>query len=146
MVVRNLWQSPWTWILGYHMAQNCAFPNWTKNSYGQFRFRYGVESKTRQPVLVMTRSRHIFQARDKSRYDDVGKNSPDFSHVDICVRTEQDTYDNSVNGIVTLYAELLEKWFHENCEESTRHNVRELRCERRLLLFENMYDTAKILK
>ncbi|XP_048267269.1 uncharacterized protein LOC105666395 isoform X2 [Bombus terrestris] len=49
------------------------------------------------------------QARDKSRYDDVGKNSPDFSHVDICVRTEQDTYDNSVNGIVTLYAELLEK-------------------------------------
>lgn len=57
----------------------------------------------------MTRSRHIFQARDKSRYDDVGKNSPDFSHVDICVRTEQDTYDNSVNGIVTLYAELLEK-------------------------------------
>lgn len=57
----------------------------------------------------MTRSRHIFQARDKSRYNDVGRNSPDFSHVDICVRTEQDTYDNSVNGIVTLYVKLVEK-------------------------------------
>lgn len=101
-----------------------------------------VDLKTRQPVLVTTRSRRIFQARDKSRYNDVSRNSPDFSHVDICVRTEQDTYDNSVNGIVTLYVKLVEKWFHENCEESTRRNVWELRCEQRLLLFENMYDTA----
>lgn len=105
-----------------------------------------VDLKTRQPVLVTTRSRlvttHIFQARDKSRYNDVSRNSPDFSHVDICVRTEQDTYDNSVNGIATLYVQLVEKWFHENCEESTRRNVWELRCEQRLLLFENMYDTA----
>ncbi|CAK9812962.1 hypothetical protein ANTPLA_LOCUS7612 [Anthophora plagiata] len=43
------------------------------------------------------------QARDRSHYDDVETKSPDFSHVDICVRTEEDTYDNSVNGIVTLY-------------------------------------------
>ncbi|XP_076759259.1 uncharacterized protein LOC143428346 [Xylocopa sonorina] len=43
------------------------------------------------------------QARDRSHYEDVKTNSPDFSHVDICVRTEEDTYDNSVNGIVTLY-------------------------------------------
>ncbi|KAG6800338.1 hypothetical protein HZU73_04334 [Apis mellifera caucasica] len=43
------------------------------------------------------------QARDRSHYNDVKTNSPDFSHVDICVRTEEDTYDNSVNGIVTLY-------------------------------------------
>ncbi|XP_031836344.1 uncharacterized protein LOC116428636 [Nomia melanderi] len=43
-----------------------------------------------------------FQARDRTRYDDV-QGKPDFSHVDICVRTEEDTYDNSVNGIVTLY-------------------------------------------
>ncbi|XP_012246675.1 uncharacterized protein LOC100743567 [Bombus impatiens] len=49
------------------------------------------------------------QARDKSRYNDVSRNSPDFSHVDICVRTEQDTYDNSVNGIATLYVQLVEK-------------------------------------
>ncbi|CAL7950365.1 unnamed protein product [Xylocopa violacea] len=43
------------------------------------------------------------QARDRSHYEDAKTNSPDFSHVDICVRTEEDTYDNSVNGIVTLY-------------------------------------------
>ncbi|KOC65529.1 hypothetical protein WH47_00499, partial [Habropoda laboriosa] len=43
------------------------------------------------------------QARDRSHYDDVKTSSPDFSHLDICVRTEEDTYDNSVNGIVTLY-------------------------------------------
>ncbi|CAK9819982.1 hypothetical protein ANTQUA_LOCUS10393 [Anthophora quadrimaculata] len=43
------------------------------------------------------------QARDRSHYDDVQTESLDFSHVDICVRTEEDTYDNSVNGIVTLY-------------------------------------------
>ncbi|PBC31637.1 hypothetical protein APICC_05755 [Apis cerana cerana] len=43
------------------------------------------------------------QARDRSHYNDVKTNSPDFSHIDICVRTEEDTYDNSVNGIVTLY-------------------------------------------
>lgn len=83
-----------------------------------------VDLKTWLPALVMTRSRHIFQARDKSRYNDVSANSPDFSHVDICVRTEQDTYDNSVNGIVTLYVKLLEEWFHENCEESMRRNDR----------------------
>ncbi|XP_034178472.1 uncharacterized protein LOC117603423 [Osmia lignaria lignaria] len=43
------------------------------------------------------------QVRDRSHYDDVKSKLPDFSHVDICVRTEEDTYDNSVNGIVTLY-------------------------------------------
>lgn len=43
------------------------------------------------------------QVRDRSHYDDVKISSPDFSHVDICVRTEEDTYDNSVNGLVTLY-------------------------------------------
>ncbi|KOX70642.1 hypothetical protein WN51_03700, partial [Melipona quadrifasciata] len=43
------------------------------------------------------------QARDKSHYSNVKTNSPDFSHVDICVRTEEDTYDNSVNRVVTLY-------------------------------------------
>ncbi|XP_076241089.1 uncharacterized protein LOC143183448 [Calliopsis andreniformis] len=43
------------------------------------------------------------QARDKSHYYGVTSRSPDFSHVDICVRSEEDSYDNSVNGIVTLY-------------------------------------------
>ncbi|XP_043506696.1 uncharacterized protein LOC122527009 [Frieseomelitta varia] len=43
------------------------------------------------------------EARDKSHYNNVKTNSPDFSHVDICVRTEEDTYDNSVNRVVTLY-------------------------------------------
>ncbi|XP_078033254.1 uncharacterized protein LOC144468022 [Augochlora pura] len=44
-----------------------------------------------------------FQVRDSSHYRDGSKKLPDFSHVDICVRTEEDTYDNYVNGIVTLY-------------------------------------------
>ncbi|XP_033333804.2 uncharacterized protein LOC117224777 [Megalopta genalis] len=43
------------------------------------------------------------QVRDRSHYKDVITKSPDFSHVDICVRTEEDTYDSYVNGIVTLY-------------------------------------------
>ena len=43
------------------------------------------------------------QARDKSHYSDVKTRSADFSHVDICVRSEEDSYDNSVNGVVTLY-------------------------------------------
>ncbi|KZC07180.1 hypothetical protein WN55_08562, partial [Dufourea novaeangliae] len=56
------------------------------------------------PELNAKFSRQIpFQVRDRSHYSDVKTNSPDFSHVDICVRTEEDTYDNSVNGIITLY-------------------------------------------
>ncbi|XP_076643443.1 uncharacterized protein LOC143353763 [Halictus rubicundus] len=43
------------------------------------------------------------QARDRTHYSDGKAKSPDFSHIDICVRTEEDTYDNSVNGVVTLY-------------------------------------------
>ncbi|XP_043258706.1 uncharacterized protein LOC122400961 [Colletes gigas] len=56
------------------------------------------------PELNAKFNRQIpLQARDKSQYGDVETKSPDFSHVDICVRTEEDTYDNSVNGLVTLY-------------------------------------------
>ncbi|XP_076284784.1 uncharacterized protein LOC143211206 [Lasioglossum baleicum] len=43
------------------------------------------------------------QARDTTHYSDGNSKSPDFSHIDICVRTEEDTYDNAVNGVVTLY-------------------------------------------
>ena len=43
------------------------------------------------------------QARDKSHYSGVKTSTADFSHVDICVRSEEDSYDNSVNGVVTLY-------------------------------------------
>ncbi|XP_003703177.3 uncharacterized protein LOC100877542 [Megachile rotundata] len=43
------------------------------------------------------------EVRDRSHYGDVKSKLPDFSHVDICVRTEEDTYDHSVNGVVSLY-------------------------------------------
>ena len=56
------------------------------------------------PELNAKLQRQIpLQVRDRSHYDDVKSKLPDFSHVDICVRTEEDTYDNSVNGIVTIY-------------------------------------------
>ncbi|XP_076180868.1 uncharacterized protein LOC143153477 isoform X2 [Ptiloglossa arizonensis] len=56
------------------------------------------------PELNVKFNRNIpLQARDKSCYGDVKTRSPNFSHVDICVRTEQDTYDHSVNGLVTIY-------------------------------------------
>ncbi|XP_053984943.1 uncharacterized protein LOC128896502 [Hylaeus anthracinus] len=56
------------------------------------------------PELNAKFSRQIpLQARDRSHYSDAKTNSPDFSHVEICVRSEEDTYDNSVNGLVTLY-------------------------------------------
>lgn len=53
--------------------------------------------------LIVAFDNRTYQARDKSCYGDVKTRSPNFSHVDICVRTEQDTYDHSVNGLVTIY-------------------------------------------
>ncbi|EFN81744.1 uncharacterized protein LOC105185774 [Harpegnathos saltator] len=43
-----------------------------------------------------------FEVRDQVDYgkDDV---TPDFSSLEICVRTEEDTYDTYVNGLVTIY-------------------------------------------
>lgn len=44
----------------------------------------------------------LCQIRDQVDYE---KNdvAPDFSSMEICVRTEEDTYDNYLNRLVTVY-------------------------------------------
>lgn len=43
------------------------------------------------------------QIRDQVDYEDNVDVENDFSRLEICVRTEEDTYDTYVNDVVTVY-------------------------------------------